>query len=513
MRIAKYSEGKMKQEKIIRILTYFYLIPFFVMVFFNVGNSLLRTTYFELYKDMETAKYKWDNPFVVLLGVVVILAVLFLTMKCKWLDVSRAEKIALGFSGIVSLVIVLLFRCGVTCDSQSVSDIAVEFMQNNYASFEQGEYLYRYSFQLGIIAILELIYTIFGIENYIVFQLMNVACIMLIIYMLNKMTGELFESEEIRKLEAVLSMGMFPLFLFATFIYGDIPGWSVGICAVYFMIRYIKTDNWKFVLSASVLFSLGIIAKSNINVLVVAAVIVILLQGIYKKNPKVILLVILIGVVSQLGVFSVEKIYQQRTGLEEMPKGIPRIAWIAMSMQETDEGGYACGWYNGYNWQVYGDHDYDRERTSAACIENLQQSLQKMVHEQRYSLNFFYKKFTSQWNTPTFQAMITNEWYSRYSPPLSDLAQFFIYGTGRAILYSIMNIYHFFIFLGVSLFAVFRRKSWSLPQAYLILNIFGGFLFHMIWEAQSRYILEYFVLMLPLAACGFSELLNRSKMK
>lgn len=35
-----------------------------------------------------------------------------------------------------------------------------------------------------------------------------------------------------------------------------------------------------------------------------------------------------------------------------------------------------------------------------------------------------------------------------------------------------------------------------------MLNIFGGFLFHMLWEAQARYILGYFILLLPLTAYG-----------
>ena len=128
------------------------------------------------------------------------------------------------------------------------------------------------------------------------------------------------------------------------------------------------------------------------------------------------------------------------------------------------------------------------------------------IHEHRYTLNFFYKKFTSQWNAPTFQSMITNEWASRHVDNLSPVANFFIYEQGHNILYNIMNTYHFLIFLCSSLFFIFERNKWSLCKAYFILNIFGGFLFHMLWEAQSRYILGYFVLMLPLAACGCNYL-------
>ena len=35
-----------------------------------------------------------------------------------------------------------------------------------------------------------------------------------------------------------------------------------------------------------------------------------------------------------------------------------------------------------------------------------------------------------------------------------------------------------------------------------MIAVLGGFLFHMVWEANSRYILPYFLLMLPYAAWG-----------
>lgn len=497
---------KPEREKIIRILTYFYLIPFGLMVCFNTGNSLLRTTYFDLYRDMETAMYKWDNPVLVLAGGMVCFILLFFLWKKAEVNQKRLSKASVWFGGVLSLVIVLLFRCEVVCDSEIVSDIALEFMKGNYAAFSQGEYLYRYPFQLGITALLELIYTVFGAENFITFQIINVVCIMVILKMLQLITGELFEDEKIKRMEAAISMGCLPLFLFATFIYGDMIGWCLGICAIYFVIRYLKSDSIRYAAAAALFLGLGVVAKSNINILVVAAAIAILLHGLESKKWMAVPIVLLLVLVSQLGNFIVNGIYEKRADIDEIPAGIPKVAWIAMSMQETDEGGYACGWYNGYNWVVYGDNDFDRDRTTEVCIDSIKSSLSKFAHEQRYTLDFFYKKFTSQWNAPTFQAMITNEWYSRYSEPLSEAAIFFIYGFGRNILYELMNIFHFFMFFCTAAFCFFRRKQWNFLQAYFILNIFGGFLFHMIWEAQSRYILGYFVLLLPLASCGVHEL-------
>lgn len=495
-------------KKIVKTLTYFYLIPFAAMVCFNTVNSLLRTTYFDLYRDMETAMYKWDNPVIVLAGNAALLIGLWYLHK-RGPDLNKTGKFCVWFAGALGFIIVLLFRCEVVCDSEIVSDIAMEFMENNYTAFSRGEYLYRYPFQLGITAILELIYTIFGVENFVAFQSVNVVCVMVILKMLQLITKELFQDERVRRMESFISMGCLPLFLFTTFIYGDMIGWCLGICSIYFVIRYLRDGSLKNAAFAALLLCAGVIAKSNINILVVAAVIAVALRGIREKKWAAVPVAAALIIVSQFGNVCVNGIYARRMGVEAIPAGIPKLAWIAMSLQETDEGGYACGWYNGYNWQVYGDNDFDAERTTQACMESIKGSLFKFAHEQRYALSFFYKKFTSQWNAPTFQAMITNEWYSRYSRPLSDTAYFFIYGFGRDILYELMNIYHFLIFLGTAAFCCLRRRKWDFCQAYFILNIFGGFLFHMIWEAQSRYVLGYFVLMLPLAACGISDSFSR----
>ncbi|MCI8570920.1 MAG: hypothetical protein HFI43_05885 [Lachnospiraceae bacterium] len=498
----------MKEQRFVRVLTYFYLAPFALMAGFNIFNSLFRTTYFELYQVMETAKYKWDNPVFLLLATAGIVFLFYRIMKSRWVDKTNVRKLMLVYSAAVCLFIVLLFRCVVTCDSGLISDIAVAFLEGNYEAFSQGQYLYMYPFQIGMTAMLEFIYRVFGIENFIVFELINIVSILLILDRLGRITGELFEDERICRIEALLSMGMFPLFLFSTFVYGDIIGWAFGICAIDFIIRYLKTGRWQELLKTSLLLSVGIIVKSNINILVVAAVIAVILRSIGEKKYKMLMWAAVIILMSQTGIWAVSEVYAMRAGLEEYPQGIPKIAWIAMSMQQGDEGGYACGWYNSYNWNVYHENNYDQELTTQACVENLKQSLNKFMHEQRYALDYFYKKFTSQWNAPTFQAMITNEWNSRHAKNLSPLADFFIYGTGRDILYGIMNVYHFLLFLCTGVFCWVSRKSWSLEKAYFILNIFGGFLFHMIWEAQSRYILGYFVLLLPLAAFGLYQILN-----
>ena len=486
-------------------LTYFYLVPLWMVFVVNCFCSLFKTTYFELYVYNEIPRYKNDHPFLLILF---LSGFLFLAFKgSKLLDkqffsTKRMTCIACGWAFLLSSFFVLLFRCGVVCDSGFLSNFAVQFMQGNYTAFAKGEYLHHYPFQLGMIALLELLYRLFGVENYLSFQFLNVIAIACIIFLLNLITEELFEEERVCKLEAVISFGMLPLYLFATFIYGDIIGMAFGIGAIYYGIRYLKEERIKHLLIAGALFMPAVVVKSNIYVLMVAFVIAILIRMFQNKRWWLILFLLGILLFSQTGVKGIEAMYARRAGIEKILDGTPKIAWVAMSLQETDEESYGCGWYNGYNWKIYENCGFDVELTSQACLENIKDSLQRFAEDPKEAVYFFYKKFVSQWNAPTLQAMITNEWYSRYTENKLPLADYLIYGTGRKILYQLMNFYHLFMFITGAAGCRYIIKNWRLERAYFALNIFGGFLFHMIWEAQSRYILGYYVMMLPIAAVG-----------
>lgn len=506
----KKREVNKKEGRLVKGLTLVYLVPLFGLIGFNVLNSLLRTGYFELYQYVEIVLYDWCNPFLLAAGAVGILLLVWFLSGKKALKTEYVKYGAIIWGTALSLAAVFLFRAMAKCDSEALSLAATEFSQNNYEAFEQGEYFYMYPFQLGYTAFMELIYRLFGVDKYVIFQLVNVVCIADIVYILGKLTWELFEDEYIYRLGLFFSMGLLPLFLLATFIYGDIPGWCMGMNAILLVLRYLKAGRWSDILKASAFLSVGVVMKSNMNILVVAAVIALLLKALEKRKARLVLWAAGLLVVSQLGMLLVNGIYAYRLKTE-VPEGIPKLAWVAMGLQEPYEDGSASGWYNGYNWNVYAENGFDREKTEEACMDDLEQSLTKMLHSPRYAVSFFYDKFTSQWNEPTFMSLITNEWYSRNGKPQSALAISLLYGRGRDILYALMKVGHFLMFLCAAAGCLTLLKSWKLERAYFALNIFGGILFHMLWEAKSRYVLGYFLLLLPLAACGCGRIFRGRK--
>lgn len=65
-----------------------------------------------------------------------------------------------------------------------------------------------------------------------------------------------------------------------------------------------------------------------------------------------------------------------------------------------------------------------------------------------------------------------------------------------------MKVFQVFVYVFSVVFAVdvYKKKKEILmiiPVAFI-----GGTLFHMIWEAKSRYVFPYFVFLIPLAAYG-----------
>ena len=79
---------------IVKILTAFYLYPLGLMIIINAVNSLLRTTYFDLYKDMETAKYKWDNPILLLIVTGIVLFLLYSDSIAVWNGSKSCDRTA-----------------------------------------------------------------------------------------------------------------------------------------------------------------------------------------------------------------------------------------------------------------------------------------------------------------------------------------------------------------------------------------------------------------------------------
>jgi hypothetical protein len=186
----------------------------------------------------------------------------------------------------------------------------------------------------------------------------------------------------------------------------------------------------------------------------------------------------------------------------KLGKGVPQVAWLAMGLQESQ---MAPGWYNRYTINTFKSVHFNAEAASAQALQNIDKRLTYFKKNPSAALDFFAKKALSEWNEPSYESL----WVSQvkgHMKPVPDFVENVYNGEAGKGLQNYFNMYQQIILIGF-LFALINsfRKSNDL-FAFLPLIILGGFLYHLLFEAKSQYILVYFVMLVPYAAYGWNAL-------
>ena len=191
------------------------------------------------------------------------------------------------------------------------------------------------------------------------------------------------------------------------------------------------------------------------------------------------------------------------------------MSYFAMGMQESSR---AEGWYNGFNFNTYQETGMDTEATNEISRQAIQERLTYFRQNPGYTVKFYWKKFLSQWCDGTYasrQATLAT---------FGGRREFFVQlyeGEYSSYYIAFCNLFQNLLYLGSAAFVISalvsgRDKKRSqpyfsqLPVYLCLIGVIGGFLFHMIWEANARYILPYSLLLMPYAARGISRALQQT---
>ena len=209
-------------------------------------DSLLRSTYFTTGQVIEIPSYTWDNPLMVIIGGIVwIGAIYLLVYKINFFRKNTLTRLLLCIA-VVQLFLILLLRAYPACAGGALSEIAVSFMAGDYSALSKPNYLSIYPFQLGMTGFIQLIYTIFGQNNYMVLQFINILASLGIAYVLYQITWLLFNDETVLQYFCILSIAMLPLHLYTTFIYGNLLGLCFSLLAILFEICFMREGKWRY---------------------------------------------------------------------------------------------------------------------------------------------------------------------------------------------------------------------------------------------------------------------------
>lgn len=468
--------------------------------------SLFLTSNIDIYSEVST--FSKDNIYINLICILLILIFIgWLKDKLGKLDSKKLTLFVMILVSAFCLFYIFFVRAYPKADQAVVLNQAYQFSIGNYETLEVGRYMNVFAHQLGLVFILEQIGNIVGQNNYIFLQCLNVIFIDLIIFYLYKMCDYIFKKNELCNLTVLLSGFCIPLLLYTIFVYGNLPGCALSLMAIYYEIKYFKDQKSRYLILSIIFIAVAYLVRSNNLIILIAMIIAYFVELIDKKNALYILC-IFITAISCFGLtLGVKKYYSVVSGYP-INTPMPKTLWISMAI--NDNSPLCEGWYDRYIVDVYDMTNYDYDEANRIAIKDIKSRLTYFKNNPKDAIRFFSRKINSTWINPDFQSF----WIAQTEENASHwgaLEKSLFYGKINKALSFIMNISQTLIYLGALVFVLTHFKKIEFSQLALIIIFIGGFLFHIIWEAKSQYVITYFILLFPYASKGLVNLSSMMK--
>ncbi len=464
--------------------------------------------------DSQTMAYRWDRLYLV---IPLMVLVFFLGgLLVRWV-MAKAERrygifrrIVLFWLFATGVLLILFVRSYPGADPQTVYTIAKQFAVSDYGAIsEEGSYLSYYPHQVGLCLLTSWAIRFWNLlpvreEPYHFLKLINVLLMMLLTLLLSETVHRIWENVKADVILLLLLGTNLSLIFFSSFVYGEIlsltPFAGSLLCLVLFLGERVR---WKRICEGAgtaLCLALSIMTRKNSLILLIAVVIVLVFEGIRRRRPGLFALTAVV-LAAGLGILPATQSWLEGKGGAKLESGVTPLSYLAMGMQEASRG---PGWYNGFNFYTYQDCGLDAEAENELSRIAIDGRLDYFRSEPLEALHFYRKKFLSQWVDGTYASrQATWSTMSSRGPVVSSLYT----GALAEVFVGWCDLWQDFLYLGAFLYwlARVRKTDGRLYSSISMIGVMGGFLFHMMWEANSRYIFPYSILLVPYAAMGLAE--------
>jgi len=488
----------------VKVLVHFSLVIFSLLAVFN----FLITAYFND-KYEEWTLFRIDNVLIVFVLFVITIFV-FLTIDHKYsLTKLNAKKLVWAlmiFTFVFSVMWVKITHSEPVADRLFVSMIASEFIKGNYSAFNVDHYLYQYPYQLGIVAFIELIYRIVGSDYYQAVQFLNAIAVCVTFFSIYRITKLIF-GEKASKVILILLFGCFCAMFFCTYVYGNLFGLAFVSIALWMELAFLEGGKVRHIVISIICISIGIILKYNYSIVLIAMVTMLVIYFFKKKDLLYVMFAVLMVSCSISSTSALNSYYSIRANVK-INEGIPMVTYIAMGLQD---GWFGKGTYSKYTVTTYEAAKFNEKKATEMGVEKIKEQMTYYLENPGKGLRFFSEKIALQWAEPTYMSIWESNCADNHTEKLSEFTQSMYVGFWHNLFVGFMNFYQTLIWICAAFYIIVKRKVLNANQMLLGMIIVGGFIFHIMWEAKSQYIIQYFIFAIPYAAAGFVEILKKSK--
>lgn len=411
---------------------------------------------------------------------------------------KRVRRIAMAVTLLMGILLTIWVTiCHITpvWDQMQVYLDAMDFKAGNFR--DMTGYIYMCPHQYGLTFLYE-IFLAFG-GGYKLLQYINVLMIMCTVWSSYALVDELFGDARASLYVIVGDLLFFPLWLYVNYVYGELLSIGFSMLGIWLLVRGCHRKRNICILLSLLFLSVAVLARSNVLVVLIAVCIAMLVYSLRQRSLKLLAVAVLTLVVPLGAIGAMRLSYEWRSGIK-IEGGIPASMYVAMGMQQSSGG---AGVYNGYNNSVFrGAAESDEEKANEIAVTYIRERLQEFMADKTMAKDFYKEKIQEQWNEPTFCSLVMT---ATFEQPPTGMVEKLYYGSWQQHYRDYTNRYLTVLYLGVILHCALgvMRKS-DILQCLMLIGVIGGFLFSILWEAKSRYVLPYIVLLIPYMALGIS---------
>lgn len=487
--------GNFKLKKIIYLFSIIFLCVIFILNILFTANL----------NSSEVINIDFNN-LIYIFGLIISGTLIFLIsqgLDKKLNNVEPKKKkilLVLVFSIyiIITLIWTILINPRIIADQLHASNLAQaihrnsveDLLKNNtYAGIPFSTYLVAYPQQITLAVIYSIFFKFVFSDIIELLRIINFISIIFIVLALYKIKVHLSQKYKINNvLFCILILTFLTLPMLSTFVYGDIPSIALCLWAIYFVMKYTNTQKLRFIFYATFLTALAYMMRMNSLIFIIATAIYLCLNLFkdfnYKnvrENFSKIFIILIYLVLSIVPSILVQNSFFNKYNIDHT-NSYPRISYFLMGMEEGRRGN---GWYNeGIAEKAL----KNPQNISAEYSEKIKDRLNYFSRNIGYCFNFYIMKIASMWTENTYSAINNNSVnyisLDRITTPLTFYQKVLL----------LISCFCSLVFL------IKNRKNLSLEIIFLMTIFIGGFAFHILWEAKSRYIIPYILVLIPIAS-------------
>lgn len=491
-----------------KIASYVLFVAFAVVIFylFILSNFV---TCFMAYEDEHVFFVKDLGPLMLIgLGLFLFLLTVFTKRHlAKGQPSSKPSKKALVITTAIFAVFMVWWVSAIHLppiyDQAAIFQCAHDFLQHDYTNWQPGAYMHKFPFQNGMV-LMFLPFAALGKVGVYAYQYYNIILFIAVCLGFLKIS-KIYLDERTSYFVYYCALFCIPMWGQITYVYGFLGQIACSIWGIYFLIRFENEEKTRYYLIANLLLQLGILYKTNGQIYVIAGCISLLLFFFKTGKKKYLLASIGLGITMWVCGLLLNLFFAKMTG-QSVTGGISLWGYFATGLKESS---IAPGWFSDYHTLVYSEHIGDTNAMNQIYKASITDSWALFAQEPSYGFRFFARKLASMWADPAMQ-FFTNTSIRNLEGTLSygwkDL--FYNGGIVNTVITLLLDVIQAILYFGTILWLVHqvknRKMADTLRHGHLLIIFLGGFLYHMLGEAQGYYVLPYYMFLIPYAIAGYT---------